>query len=60
MRRPSVNLRPRELVRVRFGAMSGLRAILAATALVALLWAPAQASARSNGLAATHADIQAY
>ena len=40
--------------------MSGLRAILAATALVALLWAPAQASARSNGLAATHAYIQAY
>ena len=39
--------------------MRGLRAFLAATALVALLWAPAQASARSNDLAATHAYIQA-
>ena len=39
--------------------MSGLRAILAATALVTLLCAPAAASARSNDLAATHAYIQA-
>jgi hypothetical protein len=39
--------------------MRGLRALSAATALVGLLWAPAQASARSNDLAATHAYIQA-
>jgi hypothetical protein len=39
--------------------MRGLRALLGATALVTLLWAPAQASARANDLAATHAYIQA-
>jgi hypothetical protein len=39
--------------------MRGLRACLVATALVTLLWVPAQASARSNDLAATHAYIQA-
>jgi hypothetical protein len=39
--------------------MRGLRAFLAATALVTLLCAPAPASARSNDLAATHAYIQA-
>jgi hypothetical protein len=39
--------------------MSGLRAFLAAAALVTLLWVPAQASARSNDLVATHAYIQA-
>jgi hypothetical protein len=39
--------------------MRGPRALLAATALVTLLWAPAQASARSNDVAATHAYIQA-
>jgi hypothetical protein len=39
--------------------MRGLRACLVATALVTLLWVPAQASARSNDLVATHAYIQA-
>jgi hypothetical protein len=39
--------------------MRGPRALLAATALVTLLWAPVQASARSNDVAATHAYIQA-
>jgi hypothetical protein len=40
--------------------MRGLRAFLAATALVTLLWVPAQASARSNDLAASHAYVLAY